>query len=114
MRISDWSSDVCSSDLLDIAGRGAALVAEAVLMGDRTLADIGDDFHVAVTVHRKAGMRLDLVVVPHPQGTEAVAHRGGDAGEAEVEPAVQPVDMHASEIVERDEDRKSPRLNSSH
>src|SRR3546814_16498058 len=48
-------------------------------------------------------MRLDLVVVPHPQGAEAVAHRGGDAGEAEVEPAVQPVDMHASEIVERDD-----------
>src|SRR5205085_7581991 len=33
---------------LDVAGLGAALVAEAVLMGDRTFSDVGDDLHVGV------------------------------------------------------------------
>ncbi len=31
---------------LDVAGLGAALVAQTVLVRDRTLADIGDDLHV--------------------------------------------------------------------
>jgi hypothetical protein len=38
---------------LDVAGLGAALVAQIVLMGDRALADIGDDLHVAVRVRGK-------------------------------------------------------------
>jgi len=39
---------------LYVAGVGAALVAEAVLMGDGTLADIGDDFHVGMGMGGKA------------------------------------------------------------
>src|SRR3546814_13567278 len=34
MRISDWSSDVCSSDLVEQASRGA--------LGDRAIAGVGD------------------------------------------------------------------------
>src|SRR5271166_7051894 len=54
---------------LHVAGCGAALVAEAVLVGDRTLADIGDDLHVGVRVRWKPGVRGDRVVVPHPDRT---------------------------------------------
>src|SRR3546814_11404168 len=32
MRISDWSSDVCSSDLLEVAASGRALGAEVVVL----------------------------------------------------------------------------------
>src|SRR3546814_7987268 len=76
MRISDWSSDVCSSDLFRMANAGSgrhhlhvarlrpALVAEAVLMADRAFTNIGDDFHVAVRMRRKAGVRGDDIVVP--------------------------------------------------
>ena len=42
---------------LDVAGLGAALVAQAVLVGDRALADVGDDLHVGVRVRREAGVR---------------------------------------------------------
>src|SRR3546814_17624063 len=34
MRISDWSSDVCSSDLLTVAGDGSNLVSTDVLAGE--------------------------------------------------------------------------------
>jgi hypothetical protein len=40
---------------LDVAGLGAALIAERVLVRDRALADIGDDLHVGVRVRREAG-----------------------------------------------------------
>src|SRR3546814_17243479 len=39
MRISDWSSDVCSSDLQGLAGQGRTLV---IYMGVATARDIGD------------------------------------------------------------------------
>src|SRR6516164_1752032 len=54
---------------LHVTGFGTAFVAEAVLMGDRTLADIGDDLHVGVRVRRKPGSRGDRVVVPNPERT---------------------------------------------
>src|SRR5262249_37106443 len=54
---------------LYVAGLGAAFVAEVVLMGDRTLADIGDDLHIGVRVRRKPGVWRDRVVIPHPERT---------------------------------------------
>ena len=57
---------------LNVARFRAPLVAETVLMGNRTLADIGDDLHVGVGMRGKAGVGCDFVVVPHPQG--AVPH----------------------------------------
>ena len=44
---------------LHVAGFGAAFVAQAVLVRDRALADIGDDLHVAMRMRRKAGLRRD-------------------------------------------------------
>ena len=55
---------------LHVAGFGAALVAQAVLVGDRAFADIGDDLHVGVRVRREAGVRRDLVVVPDAQAPQ--------------------------------------------
>ena len=58
---------------LHVASFGAPLVAEAVRMGYGALAHIGDDLHVGVGVRRKARMRRDLVVVPHPERAPAHA-----------------------------------------
>src|SRR3546814_5920136 len=49
---------------LHVARLRPALVAEAVLMADRAFTNIGDDFHVAVRMRRKAGVRGDDIVVP--------------------------------------------------
>src|SRR3984885_1431288 len=56
---------------LNVAGFGAALVAETVLMRDRAFPHIGDDFHVGVGMSGKAGVRRDLVIVPDAKRTEA-------------------------------------------
>src|SRR3546814_4420273 len=45
---------------LHVARLRAALVAQAVLTGDRAGADIGDDLHVRVRVRRKAGAGTEI------------------------------------------------------
>jgi hypothetical protein len=52
---------------LHVARFRAALVAETVLVRDRAIAHIGDDFHVRVRMRRKTAVRGDFVVVPHAQ-----------------------------------------------
>ena len=52
-------------------------------MGDGSVAHIGDDLHVGVGMRREAGMRRDLVVVPHPD--RAPAHALGIVVAAERE-----------------------------
>jgi len=49
---------------LDIAGNGPTDVAGAIFMRDRALPNIGDDFHVGVSVAAEAGAGRDFVVVP--------------------------------------------------
>src|SRR3954470_15334384 len=81
-------------------------------MGDRALADIGDDFHIGVRMGGKAGVRGDLVVVPHPQ--RAVAHIVGVimAAEGEVMFGLQPAVVGAAEFCKRSEfDHESAPLN---
>ena len=53
--------------VLELARPQHAAVAETVLMRDRAFANIGDDLHVGMGMRGKAGVRRDLVVVPHPQ-----------------------------------------------
>jgi hypothetical protein len=60
---------------LDIASLGSAFIAHIIAMGNRPFADIGDDFHILMAVHRKSGFRFDLVIIPHPDRTKA--HAGG-------------------------------------
>src|SRR3546814_12696440 len=66
MRISDWSSDVCSSDLIGIAGFGAAALAAGdelrdqprlASLRDRLERDIGKLYPEAV-VHGRAAARV--------------------------------------------------------
>ena len=85
---------------LDVAGFGAAMVAEVVLVGDRALADVGDDLHVGVRVWREAGVGLDGVVVPHPQRPPAHARRVVVAGKGEVVLRVEPAVVGAAEAGE--------------
>src|SRR3546814_15191416 len=79
MRISDWSSDVCSSDLLEIRGLVAAIGRAAVAgIAAADLDDVPDgarllDAHGeqrryrcdAVFVHQRADGRLVLLDMPH-------------------------------------------------
>src|SRR3546814_13910898 len=56
MRISDWSSDVCSSDLLF---RGGDFKTREVALGDE-VDDAGDRVG-AIGGHRRAGQRVDAL-----------------------------------------------------
>ncbi len=96
---------------LDIAGAGAALVAQTVLMRDRALADISDDFHVAVRMRRKAGARRDLVVVPHPDAAPLQPRRIVVIRKGEMVLGIEPAMIGSAEAVERTnfDHRASPR-----
>ncbi len=85
---------------LDVACLGAAFVAHAVLMRDRTLPDIGDDFHVRVRMRREARVRGNLVVVPDVQ--VAPAHSVGVAvlGEGKMMLGFQPAVIRTAKPVE--------------
>src|SRR3546814_885141 len=60
MRISDWSSDVCSSDLFVVAA-GAALFGEDGVVGI-SLADQADDFLLGAAVHLRDEVVLRLAL----------------------------------------------------
>ena len=51
---------------LHIAGFRAPTVTQAVLVGNGTLAHIGDDLHLPVRVRREARVWCDGVIVPYP------------------------------------------------
>src|SRR3546814_7228336 len=117
MRISDWSSDVCSSDLLrDACARGdAAMVARAQGVGPKLAGRIVNELKdragvlpgvggaVGAVAAPVGGASADAVSAPENLGfkpavaAQAVARAQGELGE------------DASE-----RDRKSTRLNSSH
>src|SRR3546814_3622674 len=96
MRISDWSSDVCSSDLLAVRrdDRERTEIVEDILGGDRLLADtafgegeiLGDRRIEMMADHQHVEMFVDRV---DRERTGGVGRRGDDV------------------------DRKSTRLNSS-
>src|SRR3546814_1016606 len=93
MRISDWSSDVCSSDL---AGQQ---IAEMPRRGA-----LGGDVEQVEIAGREALARLGAVVVDRGQRRRADAHGLGRAQ----------LIVHQRDQRADDEDRKSTRLNSSH
>src|SRR3546814_2472227 len=74
MRISDWSSDVCSSDLKDEA-RGAAIAALAEGFGDKLVAVrlnmAGTPWHAADAA-ALAGVALDYLVLPKVENAAQV------------------------------------------
>src|SRR3546814_1938333 len=91
MRISDWSSDVCSSDLLRF-GVGAEVVV-AVRQAEATAIGVGD----------------------HARGIGKILRRAEGEQEAVACGALLQTRDHGREIVlALEADRKSTRLNSSH
>jgi hypothetical protein len=76
---------------LDVARYDPTDVASAILVRDDTLADIGDDFHVRVSVTAEAGAGRDLVVVPDHEGAEGairgIAVGRNDEMVARIQPA---------------------------
>ena len=84
---------------LHVAGFGATLVAEVVLMGDCPLAHVGDDLHVAVRVCGEAGLRRDGVVVPNAEAAPVHAVGIVVAGEAEMMLGIEPAVVRTAELV---------------
>src|SRR3546814_6402242 len=97
MRISDWSSDVCSADLL--AQRGPAALTAAVASGQPAFRSLGDQLlterldNLGAEQARVAAMRV-------------ISARPSRAWE----PSVNQVRVR----LQLSQDRKSTRLNSSH
>ncbi|MNE82382.1 hypothetical protein D3C80_1791020 [compost metagenome] len=69
-------------------------------MGDRALADVGDDFHLFMRMRREAGAGGDLVVIPDSQWAPAHALGVVVLGEREVVLGVQPAVVGAAELLE--------------
>src|SRR5260221_8523837 len=90
-----------STHHLHVAGFGAALVAEIILVGDGTLPDIGDDLHIRMGMGRKARVRGDLIVIPDPEGAPAHPFRVVISREGEVVFRLQPTVVGAAQTVER-------------
>src|SRR3546814_1831870 len=112
LRISDWSSDVCSSDLEVRIAAGEVIVGERKqLLADEAAVLQSKGAHAADLVGRRAGLDAALHdqrvpagqavkvadALPHPPGGRGHDGRGVDF-------------RHASVVL----DRKSTRLNSSH
>src|SRR3546814_10893155 len=105
MRISDWSSDVCSSDLFDQAEQGAHMLSkQARHPAHRLTPAHADDVrrleqHDVRRIFGQASREAEHQLTPTPCQRPK---RGG---------AVEPADRIAHHV---EQDRKSTRLNSSH
>src|SRR3546814_1629036 len=115
MRISDWSSDVCSSDLLIIQGKYQLKAQPPFVPGagvTGTVLEVGEKVQ-----HIKAGDAVAALINVGGFAEEAVASAafcmplppGLDLAEAAAFPLVYGTSYHALK-----QDRKSTRLNSSH
>ena len=82
-----------SAHHLHITGGGTALVTQAVLMRDRTFANIGNDLHIPVWVERKARGWGELVVVPDAQSAERTMLWPPHTAEGEVQFGFQPATL---------------------
>src|SRR3546814_9490122 len=119
MRISDWSSDVCSSDLIDDLGLGELLEAfDALLAADTGLlgpAERDIERHVEMFVHPHRA-RLDLQC----DMETALGIIGPDRTAQPIFTVIGATDDVLDRVIgqHRDRraklDRKSTRLNSSH
>src|SRR3546814_5623603 len=103
MRISDWSSDVCSSDLLAARAHGLAIL-------DGVHLDLGDDEGFAASCRQGVEFGFDGKTLIHPK-TLAAANAAFAPAAAEVAWSRRIIAAHAAATAE---DRKSTRLNSSH
>src|SRR3546814_4275208 len=117
MRISDWSSDVCSSDLLHLLPDRKRTLLAARLPGLNALLGKGPLQPVGDAVDQFAAFVAQLLEA----GNDRSAGIAVEFGEGEVFQLLLQV-LHADAVGQRDidlhgllgEDRKSTRLNSSH
>src|SRR3546814_3647137 len=106
MRISDWSSDVCSSDLAD-ARSLADLLA-------RRISRLGDGPPLVRRARRRLVSARDSAVADARAGPRRRAAPAADAGLAGRLQTHAAVERLARGAGTRQRDRKSTRLNSSH
>src|SRR3546814_5924527 len=106
MRISDWSSDVCSSDLQTTrdAGQRAVIVAFARAFG-------------TLVLFPSEGLRIgigDRRLTKHVQMTALHLVADGSRNLAEVEMPLLACHLCVEHHLHQQEDRKSTRMNSRH
>src|SRR5581483_5906158 len=80
---------------LRLAGADDGARAGAVLVRDRAVEHVGDDFHVAVRMRRESLAGLDAVVVDDAERAEAHVARVAILAERKREPAVEPIEARA-------------------
>src|SRR3546814_9123695 len=100
MRISDWSSDVCSSDL-----GAAALLSSGLFQSEQEMPD--EDDKKTAKPAEAAGKAPE-----GPEGEVSASEEGGDADQDAMMAEWEA--MAAEGEAEPEGDRKSTRLNSSH
>src|SRR3546814_9840075 len=106
MRISDWSSDVCSSDLDGPAGK--FLEAHGVAKADFNSFGSRRGNHEIMMRGTFANTRIKNAMTPGVEGGVS-KYIGKDGKAGDVEPIYDVAMKHQA-----DKDRKSTRLNSSH
>src|SRR3546814_1546769 len=106
MRISDWSSDVCSSDLAQVAGRAQRLGLS--VLGIKALAETA----VERILEHAATVRPALVVADSIQTLWSEMLTAAPGSVSQVRESAARLVRYAKETGTRD--RKSTRLNSSH
>src|SRR3546814_13088480 len=92
MRISDWSSDVCSSDLVQPVVEGDRVVAEEVLKAGRAR-DEGQQAVAEELAHAVGGVEVDIVGPADAERHAGIAPGLAVAGAAHGAPAVHAVDV---------------------
>src|SRR3546814_13284467 len=83
MRIGDWSSDVCSSELVDRFGRIDAVVNNAGNLRDMFFHKMGpEDFDAVLAVHLKGSFNTSRAAAPFfkAQGSGAYVHMTSTSG----------------------------------
>src|SRR3546814_7187090 len=119
MRISDWSSDVCSSDLhlVLVARRGDRLDQLAELITRRH--NVSAHVIVADLAKKNAVARLAAELEARELTIDILVNNAGFGARgdfAALDRAVQArmIDLNCRALIDLTQDRKSTRLNSSH
>src|SRR3546814_4887281 len=118
MRISDWSSDVCSSDLrVAVIGGGNSGVEAAIdlagIVGHVTLIEFGDELRADDILQRKLRSLKNVDIATSAQTTEIHGDGKRVTGlsyKDRTDGAMRQVELEGVFV----QDRKSTRLNSSH
>src|SRR3546814_2601609 len=115
MRISDWSSDVCSSDLIDHRHAGhIGIAAGRTNLSDNVERSIGEDFGADTGIAQILWLQLVDQCRLQLRGGQAAGMNLADQRKGDHAAAIDRVFAGQIGLTEHREDRKSTRLNSSH